>query len=220
MNTLVGKIFEDRKNSNRKVVVKDYQVSANDIEVVTIEFLDGCGKKAGTVEDKFLKSFKKSWKETEEVIDDDITDEVIEKAVDETEKAEEVVDTEENLSDEDYAKIGVEIAEQAKKKSNNSKKNIVSKDERANVVREYLKSRYVIYKERFYSGERLKCIAIFSGKKKLAEIYPQRKSLAIYVSKLIDLSSIPTTHSDYFLCQRVDAVDISLLEKVIERLDL
>lgn len=83
-----------------------------------------------------------------------------------------------------------------------------------------MKSRSVVYKERFYSGERLKCIAIFSGKKKLAEIYPQRKSLAIYVSKLIDLSSIPTTHSDYFLCQRVDAVDISLLEKVIERLDL
>lgn len=217
MNNLVGKIFEDRKNNTRKVVIKDYQVSANDIEVVTIEFLDGCGKKAGTVEDKFLKSFKKSWKETEEVI---------EEVVEEPEQAEEVVvDTEENLSDEDYAKIGVEIAEQAnkksKKKSKNSKKeNIVSKDERANVVREYLESKSVAYKERFYSGERLKCIAIFSGKKKLAEIYPQRKSLAIYVSKLIDLSSIPTTHSDYFLCQRVDAVDISLLEKVIERLNL
>ena len=63
MNTLVGKIFEDRKNSNRKVVIKDYRVSTNNIEVVTIEFLDGCGKKAGTVEDKFLKSFNKSWKE-------------------------------------------------------------------------------------------------------------------------------------------------------------
>ena len=48
MNTLVGKIFEDRKNSERKVIIKDYQVSANDIEVVTIEFLDGCVKKAGT----------------------------------------------------------------------------------------------------------------------------------------------------------------------------
>lgn len=220
MKKLVGKIFEDRKNSARKVVIKDYQVSTNDIEVVTIEFLDGCGKKAGTVENKFLKSFKKSWKETEEVIDDDITDEVIEEVEEEPEQVEEVAETEKNLTDEDYAKIGVEIAEQAKKKSNNSKKNIVSKDERANVVREYLKSRSVVYKERFYSGKRLKCIAIFSGKKKLAEIYPQRKSLAIYVSKLIDLSSIPTTHSDYFLCQRVDAVDISLLEKVIERLDL
>lgn len=89
MNTLVGKIFEDRKNSNRKVVVKDYRVSTNNIEVVTIEFLDGCGKKAGTVEDKFLKSFKKSWKET---------DEVIEEAVEEPEQVEEVVDTDKSIT--------------------------------------------------------------------------------------------------------------------------
>lgn len=72
MNTLVGKIFEDRKNSARKVVIKDYRVSTNDIEVVTIEFLDGCGKKAGTVENKFLKSFKKSWKESDEVIEETV----------------------------------------------------------------------------------------------------------------------------------------------------
>lgn len=72
MNDLVGKIFEDRKNSERKVVVTDYKISGNDIEVVTIKFLDGCGKKAGTVEDKFLKSFKKSWKEADEVIEETV----------------------------------------------------------------------------------------------------------------------------------------------------
>lgn len=116
MNKLVGKIFEDRKNSNRKVIIKDYQVSTNNIEVVTIEFLDGCGKKAGTVEDKFLKSFKKSWKETDEVTEE-VVEEVIEEVEEEPEHVEEVVDTEKNLTDEDYAKIGVEIAEHAKQKT-------------------------------------------------------------------------------------------------------
>lgn len=95
-----------------------------------------------------------------------------------------------------------------------------SKNERANVIRDYLRSKSINYKERFYAGERLKCIAIFRDKQKLVEIYPQKKSMAIYVSKLIDLTDIPTTHSDYFLCQRVDAVDTDLLGNIIERLNL
>lgn len=95
-----------------------------------------------------------------------------------------------------------------------------SKNERADVIRDYLKSKSINYKERFYAGERLKCIAIFRNKQKLVEIYPQKKSMAIYVSKLIDLTDIPTTHSDYFLCQRVDAVDTDLLGDIIERLNL
>lgn len=99
-------------------------------------------------------------------------------------------------------------------------KTSTSKNERADVIRDYLKSKSINYKERFYAGERLKCIAIFRDKQKLVEIYPQKKSMAIYVSKLIDLTDIPTTHSDYFLCQRVDAVDTDLLGDIIERLNL
>ena len=63
-----------------------------------------------------MKSFKKSWKETDEV-NEEVVEDVIEEVEEEPEHVEEVVDTEKNLTDEDYAKIGLEIAEQAKQKT-------------------------------------------------------------------------------------------------------
>lgn len=190
MNPLVGKIFEDRKNSERKVIIKDYQVSANDIEVVTIEFLGGCGKKAGTTENKFLKYFKKSWKETEEVIDDDITDEVIEKDVDETEKAEEVVDTEENLSDEDYAKIGVEIAEQAKqktkKKRNYKKVEFVGEKPTDEEIISALNMSNISYKK--YDNKSYFVILDETGKA-TARVFIQNKKMRIQTKTLNEFAS-------------------------------
>ena len=204
MNTLVGKIFEDRKNSNRKVVVKDYQVSANDIEVVTIEFLDGCGKKAGTVENKFLKSFKKSWKET---------DEVIEETVEEVEQVEEVVENklvpmpgieklaelkeeystekEENITDEDYAKIDVEIAKQDKHKSRKSSVDIDIKiDEVSSVVASFgldIKT---------YSG-RLNNLNIKKDGKNVLEICVKRNRLVIYSKNELSIDCEQITNGKY-----------------------
>lgn len=186
MNTLVGKIFEDRKNSNRKVVVKDYQVSANDIEVVTIEFLGGCGKKAGTVENKFLKSFKKSWKETYEVIE-----EATEKVVEELEKVEEVVDIEKNLADEDYAKIDVEIAKQDKHKSMKSSVDIDIKiDEVSSVVASFgldIKT---------YSG-RLNNLNIKKDGKNVLEICVKRNRLVIYSKNELSIDCEQITNGKY-----------------------
>lgn len=183
MNTLVGKIFEDRKNSARKIVIKDYQVSTNNIEVVTIEFLDGCGKKAGTTENKFLKSFKKSWKETEEVI---------EEVVEEPEQVEEVVvDTEENLSDEDYAKIGVEIAEQAKQKAKKKSINVESKiDEVSSAVMSFgldIKT---------YSG-RLNNLNIKKDGKNALEICVKRNRLVIYSKNELSIDCEQITNGKY-----------------------
>lgn len=190
MNTLVGKIFEDRKNSERKVVVKDYQVSANDIEVVTIEFLDGCGKKAGTVENKFLKSFKKSWKETDEVIDD-ITEEVTKEVVEEPEQVEEVVaDTEET----DVVYID----------RNNALSAVIG------IIDDRFTTQSLENK-----NKKFKSLLVRLNNKPVIEIYFRKSNITAYCKKCVE-DSVKTTYHGLPYKLNVDYKDYTVLKNVLE----
>lgn len=123
-----------------------------------------------TNEEKVIidSTFKRWWKKIE--------------VAEEPEQVEEVVDNEENLSDEAYAKIGVEISEQAKEKLKKSKKQKKSRVDRSKELLEIDSFIGNNYDNKYY--ESVKCYKITKEGKTVAEVYPRRKHIEVRVKTI------------------------------------
>ena len=99
-------IYENKKTGDR-VKVEASSLALNDVEVT---FISSEKHEVGSTVFYKISTFRRWWKLVEEVqeeADNDIK--------------EDIIDTESELTDEEYAKIGLEIAEQAKKKAESHK---------------------------------------------------------------------------------------------------
>lgn len=104
-----------------------------------------------------------------------------------------------------------------KKDTNKSAKS--NKLELAHKCEEFLKNLNIVYKTRYYAGNKIKCFALLVGNNKVMEIYPQKSGYAVYVSKKIDCYGYDVISSNYFLNQRIDIVDdFSVILNLLERI--
>lgn len=148
-------MYENKRNGIKGELVQS-QESQNGIKVYTLKLESGEEKAV------FGPTFKRWWKKVEA-----------------EEQVEEVVDTEENLTDEDYAKIGVEIAEQAKKKSKKVKNKKAPRVDRSNDLLEIDSFIGDTYNNKYYSS--VKCYKIVKDGKTVAEVYPRKKNIEVRV---------------------------------------
>ena len=102
------KVYVSKRDENvtAKIIQEDEK-----FKTVIIEYLTG--DKAGQNNSITTSTLKRWWKVTE------LSDDVVEEFTVKEQKT--VTDTESELTDEEYAKIGLEIAEQAKQKSTKNK---------------------------------------------------------------------------------------------------
>ena len=175
---MVGKIYESKRTEGVKVKVIKFEEK---FKTVIIEYLTG--DKTGTSSSITTATLKRWWEEIE-VINE--TDEALELLAggDSKEQAESVI-AEKELTDEEYAKIGLEIAEQAKKKTEEHKKSKkISNIDRSKEILELDAFIGNTYNNKYY--ESVKCYKIIKNEKTVAEIYPRKKEIEVRVKSIKD----------------------------------
>lgn len=147
-----------------------------------------------------LEELKKEYSHEEDVIVDKVV--------------ETVVDNESELTDEEYAKIGLEIAEQAKEKARKHKNNKVDNSDKLYELELLLNN----LDSKYY--ESVKCYKIKAEGKTIAEVYPQKKGIRVYVHKDYDISNVCVIKDNYkyYLPVAVN-FDYDNIAKVIEFLN-
>lgn len=185
---MVGKIYESKRTEGVKVKVIKFEEK---FKTVIIEYLTG--DKTGTSSSITTATLKRWWKEIE-VINE--TDEALELLAggDSKEQAESVI-AEKELTDEEYAKIGLEIAEQTKKKTEEHKKSKkISNIDRSKEILELEAFIGNTYNNKYY--ESVKCYKIIKNDKTVAEIYPRKKEIEVRVKSIKDNFDLDVRYKD------------------------
>lgn len=163
---IIMMIYENKRNGDR-VNVEASSLALGEVEATYIS-----SNKHEVGESTFIKigTFKRWWSLVEELIEEADND-----------IKEDIVDTESELTDEEYAKIGLEIAEQTKKKIKKVKTPKIDRTQDILNIGAFIGN---TYNNKYY--ESVKCYKIIKNDKTVAEIYPRRKEIEVRVKSIKD----------------------------------
>lgn len=177
------RIYVSRRDEN--VTAKLDEAYSNE-HTVMLEYLTGDKKgKTTSITHSTLKRWWKAVevKDTVEEIDETDTNLELLVSSDSKEQAETLV--------EEYAKIGLEIAEQAKEKARKHKNNKVDNSDKLYELELLLNN----LDSKYY--ESVRCYKIKAEGKTIAEVYPQKKGIRVYVHKDYDISNVCVIKDNY-----------------------